>query len=640
MSDSKKFEMNSFDGSGIMSGPQQQQQQHQQQHQINNALGRTSSGVGFGNVVGGVATEVKLSSSKIIPERGQWSGQLDFLMSCIGYAIGLGNVWRFPYLCYKNGGGAFLVPYLCCLILAGIPAFFLEASLGQWLGIGGLGVWRICPVFKGVGYAAAVMAFWLNIYYIVVLAWALYYFSQAIDYDVPWKGCNNWWNTDHCRSEYELADEERRCYAERGFKDLTCKMNTTMFTSPVKEYWENNVLQITSGMEDFGGIRWPLALTLMITWAACYFAIFKGVKWTGKLVYFTSVFPYVCLFILLIRGITLDGAWEGIRYYLTPNLSKLTDAGVWNDAATQIFFSYGLGLGAWIALGSYNRYHNNVHRDALIISCVNSGTSMFAGFVVFSIIGFMAKAQNKPVEDVATSGSGLVFLAYPSATLKLPFSPLWSMLFFMMIVMLGLDSQFCTMEGFFTAIIDEWAYYLRPHKELFILAVCTVSYSIGIIFVVKGGMYWFQLFDYYAASGFALLFLIFFEVVAISWSYGVNRYYSNLNKMLKFNLPIWWKMCWCVFTPSVCFLVFCFSLYQYKPLKYMNYEYPWWGQAIGWFLALSSMVCIPGYAVYLYCVTPGTFNERLKAMFRPDIPQIEDEIRRRSRIDTESVTQV
>lgn len=91
---------------------------------------------------------------------------------------------------------------------------------------------------QGVGYAAAVMAFWLNIYYIVVLAWAMYYFYQSISADVPWRGCNNWWNTARCRSEYDLADEERRCFAERGFKDLTCKANTSMFSSPVKEYWE------------------------------------------------------------------------------------------------------------------------------------------------------------------------------------------------------------------------------------------------------------------------------------------------------------------------------------------------------------------------------------------------------------------
>lgn len=90
----------------------------------------------------------------------------------------------------------------------------------------------------GVGYAAAVMAFWLNVYYIVVLAWAMYYFYNSIAADVPWRGCNNWWNTGRCRSEYDLADEERRCYIDRGSHDHTCKVNSSLYTSPVKEYWE------------------------------------------------------------------------------------------------------------------------------------------------------------------------------------------------------------------------------------------------------------------------------------------------------------------------------------------------------------------------------------------------------------------
>ncbi|CAG2108127.1 unnamed protein product [Medioppia subpectinata] len=474
------------------------------------------------------------------------------------------------------------------------------------------------------------MAFWLNVYYIVVLSWAMYYLYHSLSYDVPWRGCSNPWNSPKCKSEYDLASTERECFIKYGPTTAFCKTNSSHFTSPVKEYWEKNVLQQTSGMGEIGGLRWPLALTLLIAWIACYFAIWKGVKWTGKIVYFTAVFPYVCLVILLFRGITLPGAWDGIMYYLTPKLDRLGDSQVWSDAATQIFFSYGLGLGAWIALGSYNKYNNNVHRDSLIISCINSGTSIFAGFVVFSIIGFMARQQNKSVEQVAVSGSGLAFLAYPSATLQLPISPLWAVLFFLMIIMLGLDSQFCTMEGFFTAVIDEFPRLLRPHKELFILFVCIISYLIGLIFVVDGGMYWFQLFDSYASSGFALLYLVFFEVVAISWSYGVNRYYANLEDMLGGTLCIWWKCCWFVFTPTLCFGVFIFSLVQYKPLKYMDYEYPWWGQMIGWFLALSSMLCIPVYAIYIYFNTPGDFSERMKVLLRPDMTQIEAEIRQRA----------
>ena len=155
----------------------------------------------------------------------------------------------------------------------------------------------------------------------------------------------------------------------------------------------------------------------------------------------TALFPYFCLAILFVRGVTLDGALNGIIYYLKPDLSRILDPNVWNDAATQIFFSYGLGVGAWIALSSYNKFNNNVLRDTLIISAINASTALFSGLIVFSIIGFMAHQQNKAIEEVAASGSGLTFIVYPSATLKMPFVQIWSILFFTMMIMLGLGSQ-------------------------------------------------------------------------------------------------------------------------------------------------------------------------------------------------------
>ncbi|KAL3121949.1 hypothetical protein niasHT_001948 [Heterodera trifolii] len=605
----------------------------------------------------------RLSVHSILVERDEWSSWADFIMSCVGYAIGLGNVWRFPYLCYQNGGGAFLafpqifpiffpnfsIPYIIAILFCGVPLFILETSWGQLVSVGGLGMFKICPIFKGVGIAAVVMAFWLNIYYIVVLSWAMSYLfhSLRMDSNVPWRTCDNYWNSVRCRSEYDpvlcesnrtiagyfnvkiLTDDHLNEYRKQFF--IGPKVNFTICTeadlsvrSPVKEFWDHRVLGISEGIEHVGSLRQDLALYLLICWIICYFCIFKGVKWTGKVVYLTASFPYLMLFFLLLRGLSLPGASLGLEFYLKPDFSKLLESKVWVDAVTQVFFSYGLGVGALVALGSYNKYHNNVYKQALTVCCVNSGTSVFAGFVIFSFIGYMAVQQGKTVDEVAQSGPGLLFLAYPSGILQLPYTNVWSILFFCMVLFLGIDSQFCTMEGFFTAVLDEFPALTRRRRygrELFVLAICIISYICGLSTVTEGGFYMFQLFDFYAASGWALLWLLFFECIAISWSVGINRWYDHIHSMIGYYPSNWWKFCWVFATPAVCMGVMIFGLFKYQPLRIAayNYDYPLWGHIFGWFLSLSSMLCIPIYAIYLWVVTDGTVSEKFKKLFRPDV---------------------
>ncbi|XP_042614602.1 sodium- and chloride-dependent GABA transporter 2-like [Cyprinus carpio] len=547
------------------------------------------------------------------PARGQWSSKVEFILAVAGQIIGLGNVWRFPYLCYKNGGGVFFIPYVVFLFACGIPLFLMETALGQYTSQGTVTCWRkICPLFEGLGYGSQVVVFYSSAYYIIILAWAFFYLFSSFSGELPWASCRNWWNSENC-VEFDQM---------RGTRNLSFMENAS---SPVKEFWERRVLNITGSVNELGSLRWELALCLLLAWIICYFCVWKGVKSTGKVVYFTATFPYVMLLVLLIRGITLPGAIDGINFYLYPNPARLADPQVWMDAGTQIFYSYALCIGCLTALGSYNKYNNNCYKDCVYLCLLNSGTSFVSGFAIFSVLGFMAFEQGVDISTVAESGPGLAFIAYPRAVSMMPLSQLWSICFFLMIILLGLDSEFVALESLMTAITDmNSSFFLQGHRrKLFLLLICVCCFLVGLLMVTEGGLYIFQLFDYYSCSGMTLLLFAIAQSVCIGWFYGADRLYENIVDMIGYRPLTLMKYCWKYVTPIVCIGTFAFSLVKFTPLKFNNTsEYPWWGYAVGCWFTLSSTLMVPIWMIYVVLITPGTLKQRLRILCTPasDLP--------------------
>lgn len=590
---------------------------------------------------------------RVMDEREQWGKKADFLLSCIGFAVGLGNVWRFPYLCYANGGGAFLIPYILFLILCGMPMFYMELAVGQYFSRGPIGTWgAVCPLFQGVGFASMMVSFLVCVYYNIIIAWCLYYLFLSMAKDVPWKSCGNWWNTPRCLSG-PIPPITNNCTALSSNTSNTLVNGTNAlvnataslvnssssnctsqgapkYTSPPMEYWENYVLRITESIGDAGIFRWEIVLCLLAAWIVVYFCMWKGVKSSGKVVYFTATFPYIVLFVLFIRGVTLPNASEGIVYYLKPNWARLKEPKVWAAAATQIFYSLGIGFGSLVAMGSYNKFHNNVFKDAVMISLINCGTSVFAGFVIFSTLGFMAHVLNKDIATVASSGPGLAFVVYPEAIAQMPISPLWAILFFFMLLTLGLDSQFGMMEAVITGFVDEYRIFMK-HKELFILIACTLCFLLGLSCTTQGGAYVLNLFDY-QSGGVSLLFLAFFETVTLAWIYGTDRFALDIEKMIGHRPGAWWWFCWRFCAPAIMAAIFLFSISQWSGVTYNKYQYPPWAEFVGWLIALSSMLFIPGVAIWQLYRTPGTFMERLYFCLKPD-PVIQREIEERQGLE-------
>uniref|UniRef100_A0A8C6YG50 Transporter n=1 Tax=Naja naja TaxID=35670 RepID=A0A8C6YG50_NAJNA len=582
--------------------------------------------------------EFTLSTEKIAgsqdenTERGNWSSKTDYLLSMVGYAVGLGNVWRFPYLTYQNGGGAFLIPYALMLALAGLPLFFMECSLGQFASLGPVSVWRILPLFQGVGITMVIISTFVTIYYNVIIGYSLYYLFASFQRVLPWATCDPEWADQKCSKTpiVSLCNVTmggtiiQMNYTEVESMNLTCINNTQVFAEtqvPSEQYWNNKVLQRSENLSETGEIVWYLALCLLLSWLIVAASLFKGIKSSGKVVYFTAIFPYVVLIILLVRGATLEGAREGIEYYIgtQSNFTKLGEAEVWKDAATQIFFSLSVAWGGLVALSSYNKFHNNCYTDAIFVCLTNCLTSVFAGFAIFSILGHMAFRANKKVSEVVDSGFDLAFVAYPEALSQLPVAPLWSFLFFFMLLLLGLDSQFATIETITTTIQDIYPAVMKKMRVVVTMGLCLLLFLLGLVCVTQAGIYWVNLVDHFCA-GWGILFAAILELLGICGIYGGNRFIKDIEMMIgkkSFLFWLWWRACWFFITPCLLLAILIWSLITFMPPKYGKTDYPEWGTAVGWCMIIFCLIWIPVVAFYKVAKAKGNLWQRLVFCCKP-----------------------
>ncbi|XP_076122248.1 sodium-dependent neutral amino acid transporter B(0)AT2 [Alosa pseudoharengus] len=586
--------------------------------------------------------DVEEASDDAEEERPAWNSKLQYILAQVGFSVGLGNVWRFPYLCQKNGGGAYLVPYLILLILIGIPLFFLELAVGQRIRRGSIGVWNyISPRMGGIGFASCVVCFFVALYYNVIISWSLFYFSQSFQQPLPWNECP------------------------------LVKTNNSTFVVPECEkssattyYWYREALDISSSISESGGLNWRMTVCLLAAWTMVCLAMIKGIQSSGKVMYFSSLFPYVVLICFLVRALLLEGSVDGIRHMFTPKLEIMLEPKVWREAATQVFFALGLGFGGVIAFSSYNKRDNNCHLDAVLVSFINFFTSVLATLVVFAVLGFKANvmsakcvAENtKKIEgflgngisrdliphhinfsrtlshqdykqmtevlqgvmendysslgldscsiedelNKAVQGTGLAFIAFTEAMTHFPASPFWSVMFFLMLVNLGLGSMFGTIEGIITPLVDTF----KVRKEFLTVGCCLLAFSIGLLFVQRSGNYFVAMFDDYSAT-LPLLIVVILENIAVAWVYGTDKFFEDLRDMLGFTPVRYYYYMWKYVTPVLLLTLLGASIIQLgmtppsysawiqDQAKEVSLSYPPWGLAVCVSLVVMAVLPVP-----------------------------------------------
>jgi NSS family neurotransmitter:Na+ symporter len=453
-----------------------------------------------------------------------WQSRTSFVLASIGSAIGLGNIWRFPYVCYECGGGAFLIPFLVALLTAGIPLMVLEYSVGhKFSKPAPLALGNLKKGFEVLGWFALLVGFGIATYYAVIMGWAFNYLGYS--FNMAWGD------------------------------------NTQTF-------FFDQFLKISESPMQLGSVQWMVALGLILTWIAIVAAIWKGAKTVGKVVYFTVIIPWIILLVFVVRGVTLPGALEGLKYYLTPNFSALVNYRVWLHAYSQVFFSLTIGFGVQITYASFLPRDSDVVNNAVLVSLADAATAFIGGFAVFSTLGYYANQTGLPVSEVVQSGPQLAFVTYPTIIQLLPFgSVVFGVLFFLMLLTLGIDSAFSLVEAGAASLIEKYK-LKRIHVNI---GFAIIAGLVGLVYTTRSGLYWLDIVDYFM-NNFGLLVVGILMCVAVGWFYKHEEIREYANSKSDFTIGKWWDFSIKYFTPIVVGALFITNVVDRVKAAYGGYS--------------------------------------------------------------------
>jgi len=478
-------------------------------------------------------------------KREQWGSRAGFILAAVGSAIGLGNIWRFPYMAYENGGGAFFIPYIFALVTAGIPFMILEFSMGQkHRGSAPATLAKINSKFEWLGWFQVGVAATIAVYYVAVIGWAISYFGMSFTQS---------WGTD----------------------------TNAYFFSEYLALGDNSPTSL-------GNIQWGIAATMTLAWAITYSAIVGGVK-SGIERASKVMMPvlFVMVLVLIGRMIVLPGAIDGVNYMFEPDFSKIWDVKVWAAAYGQIFFTLSIGFAIMLAYSSYLPEKSDITNNAFMTVLINCGFSILAGIMIFSVLGYMAQEQGKPLTEVVSAGVGLAFVTLPAAINLLPAPYIFGPLLFLALVVAGLSSHISIMEAVTSAVIDK----LKWSRKKAANCVIGVGFVLSMAFATNGGLLLLDLVDHFA-NNVGIMASCLVEIVLMTWLLKISDVRKYVNSISDFSIGVWFDICLRFVTPVILAIIVATKFIALFTEGYGGYDL-----TLGW--AVIALLLIVGIFINL-----------------------------------------
>ena len=481
-------------------------------------------------------------SAQKAQKRETFSGRRAFIMAAIGSAVGLGNIWRFPYTTYENGGGAFIIPYLIALLTAGIPLLFLDYAIGHRnRGGAPLSYRRVSPHFEVFGWWQMMVNVIIGLYYAVVLGWAASY--TYFSFTGAW-----------------------------GDKPIDFFIGEFLKMGDIK----NGV-----SFEFVGMVTGPLIAMWIVALGVLSMGVQKGIAKASSVLMPVLVVMFMAL---VIYSLFLPGAAKGLDALFTPDWSKLSNPSVWIAAYGQIFFSLSIGFGIMVTYASYLKKESDLTGSGLVVGFANSSFEVLAGIGVFAALGFIATAQGQEVSEVAKGGIGLAFFAFPTIINKAPFGEVLGVLFFGSLTFAALTSFISVIEVIISAIQDKIR--IRRVKVTFIVGIPMMFVSV-ILFGTTTGLPMLDVFDKFV-NYFGIVAVAFASLIAIVANEKLGLLGNHLNETSSFKVGFFWRLCIVLTSGVLAFMLFSEGAKVFSE----GYEgYPnWFVNTFGWGMSISLLV--------------------------------------------------
>jgi len=480
-------------------------------------------------------------------KRGSFTSRKVFILAAIGSAVGLGNIWRFPYVAYENGGGAFLIPYLVALLTAGIPFLLLDYAIGhRHRGSAPLSFARLSRGAESLGWWQVGICFLIAVYYAAVIAWAVRYTIFSVD---------KAWGPEP------------------------------------EAYFFNEVLEIGDvGVQAnlVPGVIWPLVLVWLVVGVVLYLGVQKGIGATALVFIPLLVLAFLAL---VVQALFLDGAGQGLDALFRPDWGALLDPLVWAAAFGQIFFSLSIGFGIMITYASYVGRKTDMTGSGLVVGFANSGFELLAGIGVFAALGFMAQAQGVAVDGVVSDGIGLAFIAFPTIINEAPLGAVLGLLFFGSLVIAGLTSLISVIEVVISGVRDKLDLDRRAATLVVVVPATLLSLA---FFSTTSGLYVLDIVDYFV-NRFGILLVAVVSMVVVAW---VLRALPMLSDHLNTHgsVPVvgWWKLLIGLVAPIALALVLGREFYVAVTEPYGGYP-AWMLGLFGWGPVAALVFMVAGF---------------------------------------------